>query len=257
MTSSKIRFVKTGIFLIILLIFNCTAISHAQDNTDSSQWEFSTTIYLWATALGGETAGGDDIDVDFSDIFDNLEFALMGAGAARKGNWMLFTDIFYANLHIDESTTANLVKRPVKAELDLDIKNWIVQVGGGYTVAKNDKYLVDVIAGARYLYLDNDLEFQIGAQEIEVRSTDEVLDAIVGVKGSYEFNDKWYMYTHFDVGTGDSDSTWQAMGVLGYRLDSLDLVFGYRHIEWDFGSASDTFNDLYYTGPILGGTFTF
>lgn len=251
---------KTGIISILLLAFNCAAISHAEDNTESDQWKFSTSMYLWGTALGGETAGGDDIDVDFSDILKNLNFAIMGGGIARKGNWMVFTDIFYAKLEIEESTTANQVDMPVSAELEADMTNWIVHLGGGYAVARSDNYLVEVIAGARYLYLKNEFEFEIGPNKIEFNSSDDVLDAIIGVRSEYQFNDKWFTRTHFDIGTGDSDFTWQAMGLLGYKLDSLDLIFGYRHLAWDFGSnnsVSDTFNDLEYTGPILGASFSF
>ena len=242
----------------VFCIFSSSVIAEKCSTEES--WCFSASMYIWATALGGETADGDDIDVSFSDLFDNLNFALMGAGAARKGNWVVLTDVFYADLTVDESITREILNTPVSADLEADLKNWILHFAGGYSISRSNTHNVDVIAGVRYLHLDTDLEIEVGPIEIDTNETDDVLDAIIGVQTYFDLNEKWFLQTHFDVGTGDSDLTWQALGLLGYKHDNVDITLGYRHIKWEFGSSdsiSETFDELEYTGPMLGARFHF
>ncbi len=261
MTYKNFRRTTRNLILSITIICISSA-TFAHGSATSNDWEFNASMYLWATALGAETVTGDDIDVDFGDLLDNLEFALMGGGVARNGNWMIFTDIFYAKLGIEESTTATLVDIPatVDVELDLDINNWIIHLAGGYTVARNEDYLIDVIAGARFLYMDSDLEFEIGPLELEVNESEENLDAIIGLRTHMDLSEKWFLNTHFDVGTGESEFTWQAFAAIGYEFKSVDAVFGYRHIAWEFDEGDGLgkiFDDLEYTGPLFGASFKF
>ena len=69
------------------------------------------------------------------------------------------------------------------------------------------------------------------------------------------------VFLHYlDVGTGDTDLTWQALASLGYQFEHLDLVFGYRYLDWDFDEndpGGKTFADLDFNGPYAGVKFTF
>ena len=51
-----------------------------------------------------------------------------------------------------------------------------------------------------------------------------------------KLSDKWFLPLQCDVGTGDTHLTWQVFGAVGYKFNNLDLVAGYRHLEWDFDS---------------------
>ena len=81
-------------------------------------------------------------------------------------------------------------------------------------------------------------------------------DGVIGVKGGVNITPKWYLPYYLDVGTGQSDLTWQALGGIGYRFKWVDLVLAYRHIQWDFNSDS-AFKDMSFSGPALGGVFKF
>jgi hypothetical protein len=59
-----------------------------------------------------------------------------------------------------------------------------------------------------------------------------------------------------DVGTGQSDLTWQAAGGVGYRFKWGDVNFVYRHMEWDFKSRS-SIDDMTFSGPLLAAKFHF
>ncbi|MEZ5592554.1 MAG: hypothetical protein R3F53_18370 [Gammaproteobacteria bacterium] len=59
-----------------------------------------------------------------------------------------------------------------------------------------------------------------------------------------------------DVGTGQSDLTWQAFAGVGYRFGKLDALMGYRYIDWDFDD-NDVFDDLNLSGVFIGAKFWF
>ena len=59
-----------------------------------------------------------------------------------------------------------------------------------------------------------------------------------------------------DVGAGDSKLTWQAWPGVGYRFEKFDAVAGYRHLAWETEDG-DTFEDLSFSGPMLGVKFGF
>ncbi len=62
--------------------------------TQPLSWTYSVTPYFWAAGLSGETSQFGlpivDIDADFRDIFDNLDFVAMLIGEARNGRYSLF-----------------------------------------------------------------------------------------------------------------------------------------------------------------------
>ena len=69
-------------------------VAAAEDSADD-KWTFRGEAYLWAPAIKGHTSAADPIDIQFSDIFQNLGIAAMGKLAARKDKVTLFTDLIY------------------------------------------------------------------------------------------------------------------------------------------------------------------
>lgn len=95
---------------------------------------------------------------------------------------------------------------------------------------------MDIIAGARYFYLRENLGLKINIASLNVfdRSvtvSDHVWDAIVGVKGHVNLDAKWYLPYNVDIGAGDSDLTLQAMAGVGYRFDWGDVLLTYRYLH--------------------------
>ena len=68
--------------------------------------------------------------------------------------------------------------------------------------------------------------------------------------------EEWYLPYHFDIGTGDSDLTWQALVGVGYRFDWGDILLAYRHLSYDQGNAG-FIQDLELSGLALGVNFRF
>ena len=66
----------------------------------------------------------------------------------------------------------------------------------------------------------------------------------------------WYFSFYGDIGTGESDLTWQAMAQIAYRFKWFDVSLGYRHLDWDFEDNA-ALDDLSVSGPYVGIKFTF
>ena len=232
--------------------------AYASDAVANETWEWGGALYLWGAGIGGTTAEGDDIDVSFNDIIDNLDMAFMGVLQAQKGKWTLLADVIYLDVSAGQTSTANLIGQPVSADLDVGLKSWIVTAAAAYEVYETDTTRLNILGGGRYLYMDADLDFEIPAISLRERYSDSgsVIDAIIGARGEWRLNEKWYVNYHVDIGTGESDVTWQALAGLNYRFSKVDAAFGYRYLKWEFDD-DDTFDELDISGPYAGIRFSF
>lgn len=218
----------------------------------SDTWKYTASINLWGAGIGGETSSGGDIDIGLSDILDNLNFTFMGTFGAQKGKWGFLADVIYMDLSQDIN-----VPLPAESIINIEMKNWVLTPMVTYRVVEEEQLNLDVLAGARYLYLKTSLETDL---PVSISESGSVWDGIVGVRGTYDLNEKCYMPFHLDVGVGDTDMTWQAFAGVGYKYENFDLIAGYRYIDWNFDD-SDTggriFNELTVDGPIISFKFSF
>jgi hypothetical protein len=251
---------------------------HAHADSTAGDWQWDATVYLWLPSLGGETSfppdgDGPSIDVSADAILDSLNFAFMGALGARKGPWGVATDVIYLDLGSTKKGTRNFelgqldLPASVDADLRLDITGWLWTLTGSYALVQQERVSMDILAGARMLDLEQELRWQlngdISSLPLPGRSgtgSAEATqwDAIVGVKGRASFGAEgnWYVPYYLDVGTGDSDLTWQGMVGLGYSFDSIDLVGVWRYLDYDLGDDSAV-TSIDFNGPALGVTFRF
>ena len=81
-------------------------------------------------------------------------------------------------------------------------------------------------------------------------------DGVVGFRGKFKLNDKWYPPYDADIGTGNSELTWQVFGGVGYRFKHLDAVFGYRYMDYQ-SDSSPVLDNLNLSGPMAGVKFFF
>ena len=239
---------KKIVLLFFLLFFTATTpgILAAEETAQDEGWKFGAAIYMWGASIGGDSASGSDIDIDFDDLFKNLKMAFMGTVAARKGKWSFMLDAIYLDV-ADDDTVAPGVKA------DVELFGWIVTPTIGYNLFETEKVRLDVLGGARYLWLKSKLDL---TGFPKVSDSGDVWDAIAGVKGQVNLTEKWYIPFYGDIGTGDSDLTWQAFAGIAYKFKKVDVVLAYRYLYWDFDN-NDVFDDLNLSGPYVGAKFVF
>ena len=91
----------------------------AQDSPD--RWVFDVAIYGWFPAISGSTAfpsgaSGPSFDVSARTVIDSLKMAAMGAVQATKGEWGVWSDIFYGDLGGSKQGTRDILdRRPAPA----------------------------------------------------------------------------------------------------------------------------------------------
>ena len=126
----------------------------AADSKSADEWQFEADIYLWGASIDAKPVGGDNIHISFSDIIDDLDMAFMGGFGARKGKWSLYSDFIYLDIDDDQTGSARLIRRSIPTKFKVELEAWIVTLGAGYEVLKTDSVNMDLVAGARYLWLD-------------------------------------------------------------------------------------------------------
>jgi hypothetical protein len=251
---------------------------HVHADSTAGEWQWDATVYMYLPSIGGETSfppsgGGPSLDVSADAILDSLNFAFMGALGARKGPWGVATDVIYLDLGSNKRGTRNFqlgqldLPASVDADLRLDITGWLWTLTGSYALVQQERVSMDVLAGVRMLDLEQDLRWQlngdISSLPLPGRSGSGSAqatqwDAIVGVKGRASFGAQgnWYVPYYLDVGTGDSDLTWQGMVGLGYSFDSVDVTGVWRYLDYDMGDNTPI-TSIDFNGPALGVTFRF
>ena len=137
---------------------------------DAPPWKFSLMAYLWVPSVDGKLnygpppAGGGsaNMSVDADTLLDNLAFAFMIYGEARKGRWFVSTDVIYLDLSGAKSTVRSVDLNPglgrinvPTSELDAgantDLKGWVWTMLGGYAAVQDPRWNLDVIGGFRLL----------------------------------------------------------------------------------------------------------
>lgn len=248
----------------------------AAAQTPSDDWDFRATLYLFYSSIGGEvalpTGGGAEIDLSQDDLMDHLKLTGMAAFEVQKGRWGGFADAIYLDIGESKSDTQMLaigggtpLPPGVTADVSLDTKAWVVTLAGNYRALSSDSMTLDFIAGARLLDIDTTLDYAFNvdfgpfagpARQGSAKTTLSNWDAIVGVKGQLNFgaDRAWFARYYADVGTGDSDLTWQGIAGVGYSFGKSEAVLAWRYIDYEFAS-DDKVQNLEFNGPALGFTF--
>ncbi len=219
----------------------------AQESTGNDSWKFFGELYFWGASVDGKSASGSDIDLDFDDIVSDLNFAFMGTAGVSKGKWLLGVDLIYVDVE-DSDDIAPGVRGKV------ELTNWVITPLVGYNIVNTGKSRLDNVGGARYLYLKADL--RVDALGARAKDSGSNWDSVIGTRGSVDLAKKWYLFGYLDIGTGESDLTWQALGGVGYRFKYFDLVAAYRYLSWEFDD-NPALEDQQLHGPAAGIRFTF
>lgn len=233
--------------IIIGAICSASSVSAGEPAADDG-WKFAAEFYLWGAAVSATSALGSDVGAKLDDILEARRLAYMGAVGVNKGRWTLAADMTY--LKVDGSSE-------IAPSLNASAKvtSWIITPLVGYNLVDTQKGRLDLLGGARYL----SVKAELGVDELNVRrdGSESNLDAIIGARGNLNVAENWFLFGLLDVGTGESDLTWQALGGVGYRFKWFNLVAAYRYISWDFGEDTEVIDNLKVHGPAIGIQYIF
>jgi len=223
-------------------------------SSDSDELKQRILLYGWLPTLDGtltfQVPGEPDESAD-TGIIDSLDAVFMGAYSLRKDKWSFLADFIYLKLSGD---TPGLNPN---VNLDIELTSKIYGLYGGYNISQTEKLDINFIAGLRYFGLGLDVTRSGGKIANGTLSPSiDLYDAVIGVNGEYNINKNWYMPYQFDIGTGDSDLTWQANLSIAYRYSWGDVIGTYRYIHYSH-DGSGLLEDMNLYGPKLGVVFHF
>jgi hypothetical protein len=244
--------------------------------SEQESWGFGLSIYGWLPDIAGQTSftppgGGGDFEIGVDQILENLEFTLMGMFDARKGNGGFLVDMIYLGVGNSRSgvTEGTIGGTPIPvgatANLNFDMDSWIWTLAGYYRTVDKPESTFDVLAGLRYMDVEQKLNWNItgnvgtrppadltGSGESRLSNW----DAILGVRGRLNFgsNNAWFVPYYLDVGTGDSDLTWQGIAGIGYAFGWGETVAAWRYLSYELDSGSPI-ADINFNGPAIGVAF--
>lgn len=242
---------------------------------DSDSWQYSLSVYGWFPDISGTTsfplAPGEDFTVAIGDILDNLDFTFQGSFDARKGKWGMIADVIYLDLgksgHETREGTigGSQIPADVTAKLGFDMKSWITTAAGYYRLVDESDRSFDFVFGLRYADISQKLKWNlsgnIGNLPIQgpvgsARVSASYWDAVLGLRGRYDFGagGNWFLPYYADIGTGDSDLTWQAAGGIGYRFNWGEIAGVWRYMDYDLPSDKPI-GDMDFSGPAVGAVF--
>ncbi|HNP35052.1 MAG TPA: hypothetical protein PKK10_04305 [Woeseiaceae bacterium] len=267
---------------VVLLSLSVCSLARAAEN-DQDGWQYTLTPYLWLPTISANLnfqppagGGAPSVDAGPTDWLKLLNGAALLSGSVSNGAFSLHGDFIWLSLESDDDKVVGVrdgVHIPVDASLnlstetDFDGLSWTL--AAGYMLQQTERSSVEILGGVRYFGMDVetswnlelDIESPNGGVALPAQGSigDEVKlwDGIVGVRGHVAIGDgRWYVPYYLDVGTGDTDLTWQAMTGLSYSYGWGDLMLVYRHLDYDEG-ADKLLDSLALSGPAFGARFRF
>ena len=246
-------------------------------SAETGTWQFALTPYLWLPSVEGtgefetppDGGGQPQVEVGPVDYLEHLEFALMLAGEAHKGKWILRADVVYVDFGHQRSSVRSVtgpggvVEIPVDTGTTVSLDGLEWQGTVGYVFFSRPGVSLEVLGGLRYLDVSASLDWQFDGplnllpQSGSFSQDVELWDAIIGTRGRVVLgNGNWFMPFNIDVGSGSSDLTWQLFAGVGYAFSWGEVLAAYRHLEYD-QKQGDLLQGVRFSGPAIGVGFRF
>lgn len=238
--------------------------------------------YVWLPVIDGTLkynippggSGSPNVEVGPTDWFDLLNYGLLLNGTARKGRFLLSSDLVILSMtskndgrvvSVGPGSGASIpVSATINADTRSDLDGLTLSLAAGYALQQSDEARLDVFAGVRYFGVDASTRWDLTADitlpmgpvilpsEGSIGLDKDLWDFIVGLRGYTRLGaGKWFAPYYLDVGTGDSELSWNALAGVGYEYGCGDLLFTYRHMSYDQGSDR-LLNDFSFSGLAIG-----
>ncbi|HSD43949.1 MAG TPA: hypothetical protein VLD36_19040 [Burkholderiales bacterium] len=259
----------------------------ASAQPDAPPWQFSVMPYLWLPSVDGKlrfgpppvNGGTANVSVDADTLLDNLDFAFMINGEARKGRWLIATDYIYLDFSKADSAVRSVDFNPgpgpinvstssLNAGAQSSLRGDVWTLVGGYAAVEG-KASLDVIGGFRYLGITAKTDWQLTAtvtlpnttltfpRSGNAEKSEDIWAAIVGAKGRAKLGQSdWFVNYYVDLGGASDLFTWQGAAGIGYAFKWGDIIFDYRYLYYSEG-GDKLIDNISFGGFALGANFRF
>ena len=205
-------------------------------------WDLSFAPYLWATGVNGDATIGSataELDVNFGDILDVLDGALLGHFEARRDGSGFYGDFIY------------LATEP-KDEVEFDT---MILEAGYLRGREGVDGLTGWEVGVRYWDFETALNFP---SVPALTRSESWADGFIGYRRERPMGEKWRSIVRGNVGAGGSDFSWGLDLTYLYDFNSGDaLAVGLKwlDIEYDKPEGQLFGIDAGFFGATIGYVF--
>jgi hypothetical protein len=226
--------------------------------TTAGDWKITLGLYGWGAGLEGDIGAAGfvtPVDISFSKILDSLDMVAMGKVETRKNRWIFQLEGLYLR---NSFTTLTTTPRGNLRNSNLTAETTRLQPVIGYRFYDNSCTQLDVLAGAVYYNISNELRVIGPVAQASVDSGDDWVDPIIGLRLTQRLGERWRLQMRGDVGGFgvNADLVWQAVGMVGFDMtESSTLFFGYRHAAVDYQNGGFVY-DAASSGPLIGLSIT-
>jgi hypothetical protein len=186
-------------------------------------WDLSFTPYLWATGIDGEASLGPlrgDLDIDFGDILDVLDGALLGHFEARRSGMGIFADFIY------------LATEPTD---QVEFDTLILETGYLHSTPKQNG-LSGWEIGFRYWDFQLELKPSLFPS---VEGSETWTDVFIGYRREKTVGENWRSIVRANAGAGGSDLSWAVDITYLYAFENDNaLALGLKWIDVDYEQES-------------------
>jgi len=199
-------------------------------------WILQMSIRVHQKSLGFD----QNIFLGFDDIISNVDWLVPFGADIRYGRLGFMPDFVGLKMSGGSQTPAQLFDK-----LSVGVKLWSLNLVGYYRVIEEPDFSLDIVGGARNLYVRTDLAFTGGAVgtnrgNLRSKSTTKIWDGVVGARVEGDFTDRVFYSIYGDVGAGDSELTYQILASLGYQVsENFSAALGYRYLHYDEENADN------------------
>jgi hypothetical protein len=245
---------------VLMLLMTSTAFAQAETGSGKT-WEFGLEPYLLATSIEGDASvgrvTGAPIDIDFSDILENLSMAgMINFEVQHNSGWGAIVDYAFMDLEADRTVgrggvlDANVRQAIFEALITKDLG---VEIGS-----------LELIGGIRRW--DNEIKASfdpaVVTGSVSTKIDEDWIDPIIGIRWTRPIAEQWNMRLSGDVGgfgiADGADLTWSATATVMFRMSEkliLDLGYQALGVDYDNGKAANDGFFAYDTithGPLVG-----
>ena len=256
--------------------------------TDPDRWTFSVMPYLWLPSVDGKLrygpppAGGAtaNVSIDASTLLDNLDFAFMINGQARRNRWLIATDVIYLDFSKADSSVRSVDFNPGPGSINVStselndgtqssLSGWVWTLVGGYAAIQDKAASLDVIGGFRLLSISAETDWQLTAtvtgpggtrtfpRSGNAEKSEDIWAGIVGAKGRAKLGESdWFVNYYADIGGASDVFTWQGVAGVGYAFKWGEVILDYRYLYYS-QSGDKLIDNVSFGGFALGANFRF
>jgi len=224
--------------------------------------------YLWAAGLEGDLSPfqrGPTIGVEksFSDVLDDLNFGGFVNVWARYDRFVFSGDLMYVDTTDSHAYGPLPPPLPVPPgtfiEGDVDSRQFMTTLQGGYRVYEAPTFTLDALAGIRLWHISTDVMVRALGLSRSYGESFGWADPVVGARAFLQVTEKLSLQAQVDLGGFGvgSDFTWSALATVNYIVtDHISLSAGYKVLDVDYDKGGHVY-DTRLSGPVLGMTWRY